>query len=193
MKIGCVILAGGKSSRMGTDKALLEWKGRTFLEQLAGEMDFFEEKWIVGEKRRLKTELSWNAAEDIYPDCGPIGGMQTSLSLCQSEALFVVSCDTPLMKRSVYELLYEAYREDEYDAVISVTGDGKYHPLCGIYRKTVGELFEQQIQKGQNKIMASFEKIRVKYVAIPFFMEVQLKNINTPMEYEELLRRAGEL
>lgn len=200
MKIGCAILAGGKSSRMGTDKALLEYEGKQFIMQIAGELSWFGERIIArGGNSGFEGELEreWTVIPDVYPDHGPIGGLHAALSACKSDALFVVTCDMPLIESGLVRELCEwmqgtdfgEERVDAYDAVISVDADGKIHPLCGVYRKSVFPVLEEQIVSGQNRVMAVLRKLRVKYVTVDSpDQEKQLANINTPQEYEILVK-----
>ena len=216
MNVGCVILAGGKSSRMGTDKALLEYDGKQFIGQIAEELSGFGERIIArGNNSELAAEIedAWKVIPDQYPDHGPIGGLHAALSACRSDALFVVTCDMPLFDRELADLLCAEmqYSEepgkvfedndlktesetdsdgkhvDAYDVIISVGNDGKIHPLCGVYRKSVLSVLEEQIVSDRNRVMEALKKLRVKYVTIDSpDQEKQLANINTPEEYERL-------
>ena len=207
MKIGCAILAGGKSSRMGTDKALLEFEGKQFITQIAEELSWFDERIIArGGNSRLEGELEreWTVIPDFYPDHGPIGGLHAALSACESDALFVVTCDMPLIRSELVRRLCEEMQNadgpgsalagehvDAYDAIISVGMDGKVHPLCGVYRKSALPVLEEQILSGRNKVMAVLERLQVKYVSIDSSAEAQqLSNINTPLDYEKLKGKA---
>ena len=196
MNIGCVILAGGKSSRMGTDKALLEFDGKKFIEQISEELEWFEEKIIAHGNTRELSDTIWAVISDIYPNHGPIGGIYTALSVCQSDALFVATCDMPLLKSSLTRKLCNVMCESEvvgqmaYDAVISVGEDGKIHPLCGVYRKSALPILEEQILSGRNKMMEALKKLNVKYVTIDSSIGAQqLLNVNTPQDYEKLNHR----
>jgi len=181
MIIGCVILAGGRSSRTGTDKAILPIENKSFIHILCDTFSFFEEKIIAGGDREFPADIAWTLIPDAYSCHGPIGGLHAALKYCQSNALFVTACDTPLMKAAVYDRLCQEMTE-ETDVVIAVTEDGKYHPLCGIYRKSVGKIIEEQILSGNNKMMQVLKKVRVKYVDMNT-EEYGLYNINTPEQY----------
>lgn len=186
MKIGCVILAGGKSSRMGTDKALLEIDGKNFIKQLSEELSCFEEKLIARGTNSEIADISWPAIPDIYPERGPIGGLHAALSRCESEALFCVSCDMPLIKSSLVKYICD-FMQEEYDAVITQTEDGRIHPLCAVYRKSAADIFEQQMIMGNNRLMSACDRMRAKYVTIDFEEGAQqLFNVNTPKDYLEL-------
>ena len=198
MKIGCAILAGGKSSRMGTDKALLEFEGKQFITQIAEKLSWFDERIIArGENSRFESALEreWAVIPDIYPEHGPIGGLHAALSSCESDALFVVTCDMPLIEsglvRELCDLMQETdltgERVDAYDVIVSVGEGGKIHPLCGVYRKSVVPVLEEQIISDQNRVMAALKKLRVKYVTVDSPASArQLANINTPEDYEKL-------
>ena len=187
MTIGCVILAGGKSSRMGTDKALLSIENHNFIQKLCETFSFFEEKIIARGDKEKTVDVTWSVISDIYPHHGPIGGLHAALQACQSEALFCAACDTPLIKRAIYDRLAMEMTEDT-DVVIPVTEDGKYHPLCGIYRKTVGNIMEEQILGGNNRMMQVLKKVRTKYVNINS-IEYGIYNINTPEQYNLYIKK----
>lgn len=182
MKIGCAILAGGKSSRMGTDKALLDIKGENFIERICKELDFFEEKIIARGSRSDIKDIFWDIIPDRYPERGPIGGLHAALFACKSDALFCVSCDMPLLQKTLAKELC-GYMKEGVDAVIAVTEDGRKHPLCGVYRKSMLSVLEEQILAGNNRMMATLDKMRVEYVTLDHRNSQQLKNINTPEEY----------
>lgn len=181
MTIGCVILAGGKSSRMGTDKALLAMEDKNFIMKLCDTFSFFEEKMIARGYRNEMQGVTWPVIPDIYPEHGPIGGLHGALSSCCSDALFCIPCDMPLIRPEVFEKLLKPMDKD-VDAVIAVTEDGKYHPLCGIYKKQAAKVMEEQILNNSNRMMQVIKKIRVEYVKLNS-EEDGLYNINTPKEY----------
>lgn len=193
MDIGCMILAGGKSSRMGTDKALLEINGTNFIGKIAGELNFFEEKFFARGNCEAVSVPGWQNIPDIYPECGPIGGLHAALKTCRSDALVCVTCDMPLLKSELVRDLCDQMTE-EYDAVILKETDGRIHPTCGIYRKSAVNVFEQQILDGNYRMMQVLDRLRVKYVTIdPQIGSWQLKNINTPEDLRELKKEADHI
>jgi molybdenum cofactor guanylyltransferase len=189
MKIGCIILAGGKSSRMGEDKALLEYEGKYFIEKIAEELSFFEEKIIARGNNSSLTEITdskWQVIPDIYLDHGPMGGMHAALKTCESDAMFVVTCDMPLITGHLVRQICEAF-DQQYDALIVVTSDGKYHPLCGIYRKELYESMEEYLKQDNNRMMAVLKKCRLKYLQLDEVCSKQLMNVNTKEEYGKII------
>lgn len=195
MKIGCIILAGGKSSRMGEDKALLEYEGKFFIERIAEELSFFNEKIIARGNNSVLTgfaDLNWRIIPDIYPDHGPMGGLHASLKECESDAMFVVTCDMPLITGELAERVCNELNTNNnisnHDAVIVVTSEGKYHPLCGVYRKELYKNMEDYLKQDNNRMMAVLKKCRVKYLELDVEASKQLANVNTREEYQELER-----
>ncbi len=190
--IGCAILAGGKSSRMGQDKALLTYDNTSFIQKLCEELDFFEEKYIARGSNPDCMQKDWTRVDDIYAERGPIGGIHAVLSTCTAGAMFFASCDMPLLQRGLVEKIC-GLLEEETDAVIAVSADGRIHPLCGVYRKSVTALLEQQILSGNHRLMKALEQLQVVYLKLSEQESLLLQNINTQEEYELLLRRNIEI
>ena len=190
MRFGAVILCGGKSLRMGRDKAELEFEGQTFLDHIAEELSGFDELIISIDSFEKHPMIKLKALTDIFPDCGPMGGIHTALSGCKSDALFVVPCDMPLIKREFAEYLCSQLNE-ETDAVVPITSDGHLHPLCAVYKKQTAAVLEKHLKAGDYKMLNPFKELRVKYISVDLSdcSEVLLHNINTPHEYQEFCER----
>jgi molybdopterin-guanine dinucleotide biosynthesis protein A len=193
MKFGAVILCGGKSLRMGTDKALLTLDGLPFLERLSCELSEFDELLISVDSTDNHPPIKLTSIADIYPNCGPMGGLCTALSVCKSDALIVLSCDMPLFRRDFGEYLCGEFTPDA-DAVVPLTSDGRVHPLCAVYGKTALPIFERLLASGNFRMRDALAGLRVKYVSIKDspYSEMCLKNVNTPAEYEALLKWEAE-
>ncbi len=186
MKIGAVILAGGKSSRMGTDKAGLKIGGVSFLEKIAAELSDFDELLISVDSEDKYIDLPYPKVPDQYKDCGPMGGMASALSVCRSRALLVLACDSPLFTKELAQSLCSKMDEDT-DAVVPVT-DGRIHPLCGIYHKRCGDVFASFLSHGDYKIKNALKQMKTSYIdySNSEFSEIFSTNINTPREYEQM-------
>ena len=114
------------------------------------------------------------------------GGLHAALTACESDALFCVSCDMPLIRRELVEELCEQITE-AFDAVIVRDESGRTHPTCGVYRKSAVPVFEQQILAGNYRVMRALEHLRIRYVTVALENGgEQLRNINTPEDYREL-------
>ena len=190
MSFGAVILCGGKNSRMGRDKAELEFEGRTFIDRIAGELSGFDELIISLGSFENRSEEKYKTVTDIYRGCGPMGGIHAALSACRSDALFVLPCDMPLFRHELADYLCGLFTQDT-DVLVPVSSDGHIHTLCGVYSKKAAPVFERYLQNGNYKILEPFKELRMKYISMDStsFSETLLKNINTPEEYRALCER----
>ena len=188
MIYGVVILAGGKSRRMGRDKAELTLNGVRFLDKLVWELSGFEELWISVDDERRHPGIYYPMVSDAFGDCGPLGGICSALMVCQADALVVVSCDVPLFSAGLAKKLCDCL-EGGGDAAIAVTEDEREHPLCGVYKKSCLEVFETCIKKQDYKMRNALKMLEVKkYHAGRDSW--RLRNINTPREWEKLTKRS---
>jgi molybdopterin-guanine dinucleotide biosynthesis protein A len=190
METFCVLLlAGGKSSRMGRDKARLLWEGSSFLSRIASQLDDFSEKYISLARAEELLPPSWKIVEDVYPGCGPVGGLHAALSVCRAPWLFAVSCDLPRLEKPLITYLM-GFADETSDVVLPVTPDGRMHPLCAAYRKSLAGAFEAQLLSGNYRLQNALSPFRVRRIPIgaEHGYAGMLANINTPEDYQSLLR-----
>ena len=190
-KISAVILCGGKSSRMGTDKADLLIGEETFLEHI--------QKNLVGAGEVLlsvETETDYPKNEirhiaDIYKECGPMAGIHAALCSCRYPLLFTAACDMPCIDWEMAEELYGIMKaaEEETDAVIPVGTDGKIHGLGGLYRKRAALTIENSLKNGERRVQKILKTMKVEYVSARQLSggEEKLRNINTLEEYKKFM------
>lgn len=188
--IGAVVLVGGKSSRMGKNKALLCYDGSTFLERVIAQLRDFPELLLSVDREERYVHYGTTMVTDTRPGCGPIGGICAALKVCQSDFMLVVSCDLPHFTHEFAAFLCTC-ASPEYDAIVPVTRDGRTHPLCGLYHKRTIKSFEKQIDKGHYRMIDTLNLLHIKqiFLADSMYPDVLLRNINTPEEYEVLLRQ----
>ncbi|MFZ5647729.1 MAG: molybdenum cofactor guanylyltransferase [Bacillota bacterium] len=187
MEISGIILAGGKSSRMGKNKALLEVGGVTMIERVAGAMSAVcSEIIIAGENSDSLEYLGYPVIPDVYPGCGPLSGIHAGLTAARNWYSFVMACDIPfpsdkLIKRIISE-------KEGYDAVMLKQGE-YFEPLFSLYSKAFARAAEISIKKGLFKVTAALEYVGWKAVTVnPEEMpdlKKSLTNVNTPLDYEE--------
>src|SRR3954471_15602919 len=144
------ILAGGRSSRMGADKAFLELAGKALIVravELAREI--VPEVMIVGDPQKFAP--FGTVIEDVYRDRGPLGGIHAALATSAAEWNLILAVDLPFV--SVQFLKYLLARAESSDATVTVPSVGKYfQPLCAVYRKTFVSVVERSLSEGKNKI-----------------------------------------
>lgn len=128
-----VILTGGKSSRMGQEKATMSVGGMTVLQRMFEVFEvLFEETLIVTDRGGRFAGCGHPEVVDIIPDRGPLGGIYTGLHYAKSQSIFVASCDLPFIHAPAVEFLIK--EAGAYDIVVPETG-GRLHPLHAAYSK----------------------------------------------------------
>lgn len=187
---GAVILTGGKSRRMGSDKAMLHLKGKPFLELIAEQTACFDEVLLSVDKAERHPGCKLKKVEDKYPETGPIGGIYSALLECRSERLLVVGCDMPLFTRGLAEYLCD-FADGGYDAYPVVTRARRIQPLCAVYSKSSAVILEEQIKAGNYRLSDALDRMRVKPVPLRHsaYSDETVQNINTAAEYSSLLRQ----
>lgn len=186
--IAAFVLAGGKSSRMGKDKAFLELAGRTLLSRaldLAGSLT--QSVAIVGDGTRFFA--LGRVIEDLYPGQGPLAGIHAALSTSDAPLNLVLAVDLPFIQREF--LLYLISEASRSSAICTVpkTGDG-WQPLCAVYRRDFAETAERALRDGRNKIDPLFAKVETRAVSSEEmsrmnFPESMFCNLNTPEEWKK--------
>ena len=180
------VLAGGKSTRMGRDKAFLELDGRTLLElAVARARSLTENVRIVGSP--AKFAAFGPAVEDIFSERGPLGAIHAALTTSATEWNFVLAVDMPFVQSAFLRWLVN--RAQGNRAVVTVPSvGGRLHPLCGVYRKSFAMTAEESLQAGQNKIDRLFAEIATEVIAeeeivAAGFSAEMFHNVNTPEEW----------
>ena len=183
-KCGAVLLAGGKSRRMGQCKALLEVEGETLLQRTVRMLAAFEELWLSANDPVLSEGLPVRTVADNYPGCGPLAGLEAALSATEQEALVCVSCDLPHLTDAVPRLLLEAL--GEADAAVCVDSTGRVHPLCGIYRRSTLPVIRSLLENDERRMMAFLRQISCVYVQTKGILPDEVFcNWNTPEDVKQ--------
>ncbi len=180
-----LILAGGKSSRMGgIHKGNLRIGAESFTQRLVNELKAHCQQLFLSYGSSVQQEYEdCCIIRDEYADCGPMGGLHAGLKACNSDILLVAACDMPLLRWDLYSFLLTQL--EEYDAVIPVA-DGKIQPLAAVYTKALLPVLEANLKLGNYRLMSALEQINIHYVELPQFAAM-LRNINTVEEYTALL------
>jgi molybdopterin-guanine dinucleotide biosynthesis protein A len=186
--VSACILAGGRSTRMGTDKALLPWEGKTLLTHaLATAHEVCGDVKIVGARERY-AEFGIDTVEDEFQHCGPLAGIHAALGVSQSELNVVLSVDTPLVNAAFLGYLLQR-AEAAADALVTVPdAAGGVQATCAVYRRPFRAVAEQQLKKGRYKVTETFSLVRVEYVEesemkAAGFDPAMFANLNTPEEF----------
>ncbi len=185
-----VILAGGKSSRFGTDKTRMELSGRRVLDHLLGVFRDFPFRQLVIVTAKGKEE-DWPEGASILSDdqegLGPIGGITTALRHLRT-AILVTACDMPFISPSVIAWLLDQYDADA-DAIIPRHTQG-IESLFAIYQTSALPTLEAEIQRGHYALHLALDRVRARFVDVPsrFSFEREFSNINTPEDYADAVK-----
>jgi phospholipid/cholesterol/gamma-HCH transport system ATP-binding protein len=183
------ILAGGRSSRMGTDKALLPYGDQTLLERALQTVSrVCSKSYIVGPQETYGS--FGETITDVYRGCGPLGGIHAALRSTSTPLNLILSVDIPLMTAEFLSWLLEQARTAPELIVVPHAAGGP-QPLCAVYRPAVAEAAEQGLKSGDYKIGHLFSHVPTRIIAEPEIITAGFtpnifRNINTPEEYENV-------
>lgn len=178
------VLAGGRSSRMGSDKALLPFRGGSLLEHLAQVvLQAAGSVTVVGPAERYG-HLGLRIVEDRRQGCGPLAGIHAALLDSPAEWTLVVACDLPYLRPDLLSWILAKTAATEADVLLA-TVDGEHpEPLCGVYRKSAKAVVTAALDAGNLKITKALAPLQVELVRIS--EASQLANINTPDQWQEV-------
>ena len=189
------ILAGGKSIRMGKDKAFLEFKGRILLaralELAAG---VAKNVRIVGDPSKFAA--FGRVIEDIYCEHGPLGGIHAALLSSSTELNLMLAVDLPLVEPNFLKYLVSVARDANAVVTVPRASDG-LQPLCAVYRRGFAEVAEQSLAQGKNKIDALFAAVETRILGQEElsgagFSGRMFNNLNTPEEFQKAAKMTSE-
>jgi molybdenum cofactor guanylyltransferase len=186
--VAAFILAGGQSTRMGRDKALVMLEGRTLLEcMLDVARALTPDVQIVGDAEKYAVFAP--VVEDVFPGCGPLGGIHAALRSSQQELNLILAVDIPFVSPAL--LNYLVSRAQNSASLVTVPRAGKgFQPLCAVYRRAFADEAEQALRAGRYKIDALFDAAQIQIIregelrAAGFSGEL-FRNLNTPGDLEK--------
>ncbi len=184
--LSAVVLAGGKSSRFGRDKAEMEFSGQRVLDGLMEILrEFPFQKLAVvsaqGQERDWPEPIL--ALQDDQEGLGPMGGIVTALRHLPG-GILVTACDMPLVSGALIEWLLGHY--DAHVEAVIPRHQGGIEPLLGIYEKSFLPLLEEAIQAGRYALHFILEEANVRFVNVPEPFQAEFANVNTPGDYKRI-------
>jgi molybdopterin-guanine dinucleotide biosynthesis protein A len=179
-EIPCVILAGGKSSRMGKDKSLLPFGDFLTLTQF--QLDkfsrYFKRVYISCESSK-KFDFKADFIEDlIYKDSAPLIALISAFRAIESQYIAVISVDTPFFNIKDFQRLCSDLRGQ--DGVVAKTKDGT-QPLCAIYNRSILKSLDELVSQGQFRFSALYDRVDIGYVE--FENDKHFTNLNYYSDY----------
>lgn len=187
MNISTGILAGGKSTRMGKNKALLTVNEKRFIDKIADELSSFSEVLISAAEKGTYEDMGLCVVYDEHRDIGPLEGIYQLLNAAQEEYVFICAADMPFITKELVSYMTEFVCSD-YDCYV-LMDEEHIHPLCGIYSKKMLAQVCACIESGNFRLMKLLNGVRTKYIKLEYtsFDKKVVKNINTRAEYQELV------
>lgn len=185
-RLSTAVLAGGKSSRLGSNKAMIELNGAKLIEHVIHIVQHFTDTVrIIANDPETYRRFNVPVAADIKPGGGPLSGIHAALSLSTSDYVLILSCDMPLLETLHIKPLITAYPGHD----ITIYKHKKFEPLCAVYRRTCISALEELIEHGEYRIIDLFPTLNVKVIRAddptPF------TSINTREDYQRVKELRG--
>lgn len=190
MPATAIIMAGGKSRRMGKDKTILPINGIPAIKHIFAQLRPHFDQIIVSSNNIA--QHSFDGVEVVKDEAkgkGPLMGIASALRVSRNQDNFVVACDIPDVDINFVRLLIRECRG--FDAVIPQTGPSHYEPLFAIYRKDILVSIDESISRGKFKILEPLKKRKVKYLESS--EALKLKNLNTMNDYQQFVKEKNSV
>jgi molybdopterin-guanine dinucleotide biosynthesis protein A len=191
--VAAFVLAGGKSTRMGSDKAFVILDGSTLLSRaLDLARTVTDNVHIVGSAEKFAAFAP--VVEDVFRDCGPLGGIHAALRSSPAELNLMLALDLPFVPSTLLKHLIARARSSAAIATVPRAGGG-WQPLCAIYRREFADAAEKALHAGRYKIDALFNDFKVQAIeeedlVHAGFAPAIFRNLNTKDDLE-MARREG--
>lgn len=179
-RVDGLILAGGQSSRFGSDKATYKHEGRRLVDWVADQMRPLVSKLIVS-SRHPKADLDQAIyVYDRVQNRGPLEGLVTGLLASQKEWILVCPVDMPFVTEVFFGKLLSS-RAENVQAVVATDPSGSLHPLCGVFHSSIVTTIEKAINEENFRVMTWLESLR--YATVEGDADC-LQNLNNPLQLQ---------
>jgi len=169
-QVAGVILAGGKSSRFGSNKALALHQGAALIQGITRKLaGLFPETLLITNTPEAYDFLGWPMAGDHYLNCGPLAGIHAALRTISQPRAFVCGCDMPLVDPNLIRFLCEL--PGDHDVVLPWLPEGP-EPLYAVYSKKGLPVIEEHLAKKQCKIGSLYETLRIRKVSAEEILQI---------------------
>ena len=191
------ITAGGKSSRMGEDKAWLKLDGRTMIEHVIAAVSPVTNELAIIANSPAYRRLGLPVFADSNPGIGPLEAIRTALYNSRTSHVILVGCDLPFITPDLLKLLVSI--PGDHCATVPTGADGKLEPLCAIYCRDALKAVTGLIGEGERKVSLLFDRVTTRFVSFEEFSHLNgaesfFENVNTPEDYalagDKLRRRS---
>lgn len=184
--IGISIIAGGKSSRMGYQKGLAIWQGKTLIEHIIQAAEPLGLPIQIIANDSAYAFFGYRAYPDMIGGLGPVGGIYTALLKSPTESNLILSCDMPLMETAVLTHLIRRHRGAEITLPVV---QGRDQPLCAIYSTAIRDDWKDWIAIGERamyRMLNHFNTNRIYMDNLKGINPAAFTNVNTPEDLKNL-------
>jgi molybdopterin-guanine dinucleotide biosynthesis protein A len=180
------ITAGGRSSRMGVDKAWLELGGQAMIEKVIAALKPVASTVAIIANVPEYARLGLPVFADEQSGIGPLEAIRTAMANSATSQFFLVGCDLPFVTAELFRFLLSI--AGDHQAVVPIGADGKLEPLCAVYRAEALPIVTKLIAKGDRKVSRLFDPTSTRFVVFEELRhlkrsELFFENINTPEDY----------
>ncbi|HKS42136.1 MAG TPA: molybdenum cofactor guanylyltransferase [Blastocatellia bacterium] len=184
------VTAGGRSSRMGRDKAWLELDGQTMIERVITAIKPVTTDVSVIANSAEYNRLGLPVYADTHTGIGPLEAIRTALANASTSRVLLVGCDLPFVTAELFSFLLSL--KGDYQAIVPVGADDRLEPICAIYSTDALSEVTRLIESGARKVSLLFERIRTRLVIFDEIRHLQgadlfFENVNTQEEYSRAL------
>ncbi len=172
-----IILAGGKSSRMGSDKGLLKLNEKLFVQHIIEAIRPITNSIMIVSSNPAYDAFGIKRVEDIIPESGPIAGLHAGLTYSNTQNNIVVSCDAPLVTTSLLKQLVAS--NDKDIEVVQFKAEGKTIPLIALYKKRCIQQCSEFLSNREKRLRKLVSALKTKTIAVQQEDLFSVKNINT--------------
>lgn len=184
------ITAGGKNTRMGTDKAWLDLGGQPMIKHIIAALQPVTSGLAIIANNPDYARLGLPVFADEQAGVGPLEAIRTALANTLKSRVVLIGCDLPFVTSNLFKFLLKI--PGNYDAVVPLGADGRLEPLCAIYSKEAEQVVRELITSGERKVSRLFDQVPTRFVD---FDEVRhlagshlfFENVNTPEDYSRAL------
>lgn len=177
-----IILAGGKSSRMGQDKGLLLLDQKPFVQYSIDALRPLVSEILIVTDNPLYDAFNCKRVSDITKNAGPIAGIYSGLQASSTGLNLILSCDIPLISPKILRKLIDSY--DNSAEIIQIESNGKTMPLIALYKTQVKTTFNQLLQANERRLRMAVKACKTKNVVLEKENALFTTNVNTPNDFK---------
>ena len=191
-----LLLMGGKSSRMGQDKAQLLLGGQPIWKKIAQELSACGRLYLsVSQTCDEKALEGYPIIRDVVPDCGVMGGLYSAFQAIEEDLLFACACDMPFLNRRFIRWMLNRWEEEvqkgrQWDGIVVCGDDGKTYATAALYHRRLQGKLEEQVRQRRLR-MHTFVREEANMLLLPMGEVTSFsrcfQNINTPEDYRRCL------